>query len=192
MTISADQALKEFDKEGRATEHVPASSISTPSIRLQGEEEEAIGRFIVGKLLQRREVKGKHLDDGGNPKTLVFYSIRLEKTNAEATAKKGEKYVAVPVKENDVVSIMATSRLDRALKAVAPGDRVYVRYDGMKKVQTMKGRVFAHNFTVKSLDGRLEDEDIAYLQANKPKDITPINPVIDEDEARKALETLED
>lgn len=187
MVLSAEEALKTFDTEGKA-ETVDASNFKNdPGIRLQGDDPTNIGQFIIGKYLGRREAQGQ------NGK-LVFLAIRLESTNAPATTKKGDKYVETSVNPGDMVSVMASSRLDRAIQQVEVGSKVFIKYEGMKKVKTKKGSVFAHTYTVKALKSTLTPQDVEYLKSRASqitKEDVETNRVQNETEAEEALNSLE-
>lgn len=187
MTQSANDALKEFDAEGKAEDVQPQSSFA-PSIKIHDEDSTNVGQYVSGRLLRTREANN-------NGTLLMFVELRLEKTNAKATVKKGKEYPTVEVKAGDIVSVYASSRLYRAAKQLAPGTRVFFQYDGQKKVETPKGKKLAHIWTVKSLPGNLTPDDVAYLKARtKTASDSEVakSAVSTEVEAKEAMAQLED
>jgi len=185
---TADQALKEFDVEGKAEEVEPASNFN-PSIKMHDENGENIGLFVSGRYLSSRELVN-------NGTKLMFIDVRLEKTNAKATVKKGKSFPEVSVKAGDIVTVYASSRLYRSVKSLQPGTRVFFEYEGQKKVETPKGRKLAHIYKVKALPGTLTPEDVAYLSSRtkkvvSEKEIETANKA-SEVEAEAALSQLED
>lgn len=186
---NAQDALKDFESTGTVQDVKPATMAPTPSIRLHDEEGKNVGKYIVGKYLGRREA------DGPNGK-LVFLDIRLVKTNQVATVKKDGKYPETEVKAGDLISLFASSRLDRAIKTLDLGSEVFVVYDGMARVKGKKGMVWAHTYTVKAKAGTLSPEDKEYVSRRSDnaasKEDAAKAKSANEAEAQQALSTIED
>lgn len=161
---TAEDALKDFDTEGKAEELEPVSNFN-PSIKMHDEDGENIGLYVSGRYLSSREV----LNNGTK---LMFIDLRLEKTNAKATIKKGKSFPEVAVQAGQVVTVYASSRLYRSVKGLQPGTRVFFEYEGQKKVETPKGRKLAHIYKVKALPGTLTPEDVEYLKARSTKAVS--------------------
>lgn len=187
-TQNADDALREFDVENKAEDVEPASSFN-PSIKMHDEDGANIGLYVSGRYLSSREIVN-------NGTKLMFIDVRLEKTNAKATIKKGKAFPEVTVKAGDIVTVYASSRLYRAAKQLQPGTRVFFEYEGQKKVETPKGKKLAHIYKVKSLPGNLTPEDVSYLQSKTKKVVSEAD--VDaskkgsEADAESALNTLEE
>jgi hypothetical protein len=184
---SADEALKEFDADGTAKTVEPEQN-NTPSIKLHDADGNNIGLFVSGKLLGVREIKKNEL-------RYMFVELKLESTNAKATIKRGSSYPEIAVKPGDIVSVYAASRLFNAVKNLPLGSRVFTKYEGIKKVETPRGKKDAHIFTVKSLPGQLTAEELTYVQRRKDKltekEAKTAQATV-EAEAADALSTLED
>lgn len=188
MSQNAADALKEFDADGKAEDVQPASSYA-PSIKIHDEDSTNVGQYVSGRLLRTREANN-------NGTLLMFVELRLEKTNARATVKKGKEYPTVEVKAGEIVSVYASSRLYRAAKQLTPGTRVFFQYDGQKKVETPKGKKLAHIWTVKSLPGNLTPEDVEYLKSRNNKAVSDAEAstakVQTDAEAKAAMADLDD
>lgn len=184
---TAEEALAQFDTEGKAETVEPVQN-NTPSIKMHDQDGNNIGLFVIGKLLGVREISKSDM-------RYMFIEVRLESTNATATIKRGKDYPTVEVKAGDIVSVYASSRLFNAVKNLPLGSRVYMKYEGIKKVQTPKGRKDAHIFTTKKLPGTLSPEDVRYIEARKDsltkKEVEAAQKEV-EAEATDALSTLED
>lgn len=189
MSDNSIDALKDFESTGEITDVKPASMAPTPSVRLHDEEGKNVGKYLSGKYLGRREA------DGPNGK-LVFLDVRLDKTNQVATVKKDGKYPVVEVKAGDLISLFASSRLDRAIKTLDLGTQIFVVYDGMKKVKGKKGMVWAHTYTVKAKAGTLSPEDREYVnrraEGKASKEEAETAKATNEADAEAALSKIED
>ena len=188
MTQNVNDALKEFDVDGKAVDVEPAASFA-PSIKIHDEDATNVGQYVSGRLLRTREVTN-------NGTRLMFIELRLEKTNAKATVKSGKSYAPIEVKAGDIISVYASSRLYRAAVSLSPGTRVFFKYDGQKKVETPKGKKLAHIWTVKSLPGNLTPEDVEHLRVrnNKAASDTDVASAkaSTESEAKAAMNELDD
>lgn len=187
---NAQDALKAFQSTGDTEEVVPSALTPTPSIRLHDAEGKNVGKYIAGKYLGRREA------DGPNGK-LVFLDIRLRDTNQVATVKKGTSYPEVAVKPGDIVSLFASSRLDKAISPLELGTDIIAVYDGMKRVKTKKGMVWAHSYTVnRSKTVTLSEDDKKHIGKSQTSKTTKEEAVKSkaksEVEAEEALAQLED
>ncbi len=184
MTNALD-AKKRFEQTGDVQEVTP-DVVYPSSIKMHDESGANIGQYVTGRFLSARIV-------GTGENTLRFVDIRLTATNAIATRKKGKAYVEAEVKEGEIVTIFATSRLMRALENVAAGSEVFLQYDGRKKIEGRKG--VPHIWTVKAKPGTLSAEDIAHIQrvtgaaSKKQAEAAKVN---NEAEAQAALAQLAD
>ena len=188
MTNYTD-ALRDFDTKGKAVTVSTGSNIVIPSIRLHDSEGENVGQFVAGTYLGRREAEGP------NGK-FVLLTLRLATTNAKATIKKGSSYPEAAVKAGDIINVFASSRLDRTVKDLELGTRIMVRYEGKKKIDTPRGKVFAHFFDVKAIADALAPEDREYLKTQEAATLSRQQAVVsrrtNEEEAEAALAQLED
>ena len=141
--LSPEEAMKQFMSKGD-TKEVVASSNFNPGFRLQNDEGNKT--FMQGVLLRRRESVGK----GGKP--VAWYTFKLSQLSAALTkgvVKNGKtEYVVIPFVEGVEADTMSSTDLDRKLKDVAPGTDLLIVYKGKKTVETKKGKVRMHDFTV--------------------------------------------
>jgi len=177
---TAEEALKAFNASGD-TQTVEAPSMEpTPSIKLQDEDGNNIGKFIQGKYLVRRTGKSQNGE-------VVYIDVRLDKTNAKATVKRGKEYVGAEVKTGDIVSVFASRRLDRILSKLEPGTDFLAIYKGLVKVKTARGKVSAHDFEVKARkEANLTPADVDYIKARSGAKKTEVN--VSEENAKTEAE----
>jgi len=155
---TADKAIKAFEETGDTQNVVAPSMEPTPSIKLHDEDGENVGKFVQGKYLFRRTSTGQYGE-------IVYLDVRVSATNATATVKKDQAYVPVPVKEGDIISLYASSRLDKQLRSLEPGTDFIAVYRGLVKEKTSKGKVHAHEYEVKAKkEPILTPADVEYIK----------------------------
>lgn len=172
---TAEEALASFDTEGKAETAEPAQNV-TPSIKLHDQDGNNVGLFVSGKLLGIRKIEK-------NGVKYMFVELKLESTNAKATIKKGKSYGEVAVKAGDIISVYAASRLFNAVKDLPLGTRIFAKYEGIRKVETPRGRKDAHFFTTKKLPGTLTVDEQKYVDSKRER--------LTESEAKKAQAGVE-
>lgn len=114
-----------------------------PTVRLHNKEGK-VGAYLVGLLDSHHTAKVN-----GNDQEV--YSFKLIETNGVASKKEGTEYVDTEVKEGELISIFAPTRLARVLATVAAGAEVFIEYKGREPFVTKKGhKVNPHMFDVKA------------------------------------------
>lgn len=183
---STNDILNAFNADGKATKvETPSTFKNNPTVFISNQDADNIGAYFVGTFLLGKSVPKK--DD---PTKFNFYlECRLEKTTASSiTASDGKgTYKPVEVKEGDIVSIFAPSRLFRAVSTLSPGTKFVAVYEGMRKPKDSgKKAGMAHHFAVQSKPGALTVEDVDYIK-NRTKP-TDTKPVVSKEEVSKASE----
>ena len=191
--LDANDVLAQFEKEGKTEEpNQRKDSGSNPTIKLhngEGEKTElfAVGKFLVAKRIEKNTPQGK--------RAYMFVDIILEKTNGKATIKDPKAksgYRDVEVKSGDIVTLFSASRLFNAASRLAPGTRLYAKYDGGA---IEKGKL-VHKFVIKTLPGTLTLKEQEYVNIQtKRKDASADASQAkqgDEAAAAEALSQLED